>query len=293
MPAYDAQRFVAEAVSSVLASTFRDLELLLLDDGSSDGTIDQATRAAGADDRLRVISLPHGGVAAARNAGLAHARGELVANLDADDVMDRERLARQVAFLDAHPECVAVGSRVLAIDTAGRPIRVLIRHFTHEEIDDAHLNGLAGSLGNPAATFRREAALRAGGYSSELRATGEDHDFWLRMAEIGRLANLPEVLTLYRVHDANTSIARTDREQRTAVTLNTLARAFARRGITGREPVKQQGAPVTGAERMCDAALLRHFSGDRVGALVRGVASFAMRPTAPATRSALATILRG
>jgi glycosyltransferase involved in cell wall biosynthesis len=240
-----------------------------------------------------VFALAHGGVAAVRNAGLQHARGELVANLDADDVMRPERLARQVAFLDAHPECVAVGSRVLAIDSAGRPMRLLIRHFTHEEIDGAHLNGLAGSLGNPTAMFRLAAAQRVGGYSMELRATGEDHDFWLRMAEIGRLANLPEVLTLYRVHDANTSIAKTNREQRVAVTMDTLQRAFARRGISDRVPVKQQGVPLTGAERMCDAALLCHFSGDRVGAFVRGMASFAMRPASPVTRSALATILRG
>src|SRR5829696_8441401 len=87
MPAYGAEKFVAEAVSSVLASRYRDLELLLLDDGSSDATVAEATRAAAGDERLRVIALPHGGVAAARNAGLAHARGELIANLDADDTM--------------------------------------------------------------------------------------------------------------------------------------------------------------------------------------------------------------
>jgi glycosyltransferase involved in cell wall biosynthesis len=293
MPAYNAERFVAEAVSSVLASRFADLELLLLDDGSTDGTVAAATRAAGGDARLRVIALAHGGVAAARNAGLAHARAELIANLDADDVMLPGRLERQVAYLDAHPACVAVGSRVLAVDAAGRPTRVLIRHFTHEEIDGAHLKGLAGSLGNPAATFRKSAAMKAGGYTTDLRSTGEDHDFWLRMAEVGRLANLPEVLTRYRVHDANVSIAGTDRDQRLAVTLDTLARAFARRGMTGRAPAKHQGVPLSGVERLCDAALLRHFAGDRAGALVRGMAAFALRPTAPATRGALTTILRG
>ena len=292
MPAYNAERFVAEAVTSVLASRYRDLELLLVDDGSTDGTVSEAIRAAAGDDRLRVIPVPHGGVAAARNAGLTHARGELIANLDADDAMFPERLERQVAFLDAHPECVAVGSRVLAIDANGRPIRVLIRHFTHEEIDAAHLNGLCGSLGNPTATFRKAAALRAGAYSSELHAVGEDHDFWLRMAEVGRLANLSDVLTRYRVHDANVSIAGTDREQQLAITMDTLTRAFARRGIADRVPAKQKAASLSAGERMGDAALLRHFTGDRTGALLRGVVAFAMSPTAAATRGALRAILR-
>lgn len=291
MPAYDAERFIGEAVSSVLASRFRALELIVADGGSRDGTVDEALRAARGDERVKILRLAHGGVATARNAALESAEGALIANLDADDMMFPERLERQVAFLDAHPEYVAVGSRVLAIDAEGRPKGILIRHFTHEAIDAAHLNGLGGSLGNPAATFRKAAAVQVGGYLPQLRSSGEDHDFWLRMAEVGRLANLTDVLTRYRVHDANTSIAGTDREQRLSVTLDTLARAFARRGIVDRVPAKHTPTPVTAAEQLCDDALLYHFAGDRLGALKRWVAAFAMGPTTPGTWSALRAIL--
>lgn len=292
MPAFNAERFVAEAVESVLASDFIDLELLLLDDGSTDATVERAERAAGGDPRLHVCRLGHGGVAAARNAALRVARGALVANLDADDVMLPDRLSRQVAYLDAHPECVAVGCRVLMVDTDGRPLRVLIRDFTHEEIDAAHLDGRGGALGNPAAMFRADAARRIGGYRDDLQRTGEDLDFWLRLAEVGRLANLPDVLVRYRVHDRNASIDPSDRERRRAVTIDTVARAYVRRGITDRVPEKQAPRPMSRAERWRDAGLLLHFQGRQGRALPWLLLAAGAKPRCPAARSALATAIR-
>jgi len=291
MPVYNGERYVGEAVRSVLASRFTDFELLVVDDGSTDASVDEARRAAGGDPRVRILSVPHGGVAAARNAALHAARGELIANLDADDVMFPERLERQVAFLDRHPDHVAVGARVLVVDALGRPERVIVRFFTHEEIDAAHLSGFGGALGNPAAMFRREAALAAGGFPPTGQATGEDHDFWLRLAEVGRLANLPDVLIRYRVHGANASVGKGSAERRLAVTLDNLRRAYQRRGITDREPAKAPAPPLRAAERWCDRALYRHFVGDRVGAFWRVVVALALNPAAPASRSAAKCIL--
>src|SRR4051812_32841029 len=102
MPVYNGERFIAESVRSVLASDLTDLELLVLDDGSTDGSVAAANAAAAGDPRVRIVTLPHGGVAAARNTGLHEARAPLIANLDADDVMFPHRLSRQLAFLDAH-----------------------------------------------------------------------------------------------------------------------------------------------------------------------------------------------
>ena len=292
MPVFDGERFIAEAVRSVLASRFQDLELVILDDGSTDRSVAEAERAADGDSRVRILRLERGGVAAARNVGLRQARGDLVANLDADDVMLPERLVRQVAYLDAHPECVAVGSRVLAVDAEGQPLRVLVRHFTHEEIDGAHLDGLGGALGNPAATFRTEAARGIGGYRADLNRTGEDHDFWLRLAEVGRLANLPDVLVRYRMHDTNASLDVADRERRQRVTLDTLARAFERRGIRDRTPEKRPAPPLRRAERWRDGALVSHFRNERAKAIGLAVGALALDPVSPATRHAFATVLR-
>ena len=292
MPVYNGERFIAESVRSVLASELADLELLVLDDGSTDGSVTAVHEAAAGDARVRVISLPHGGVAAARNAGLREARAPLIANLDADDVMLPHRLPKQVAFLDAHPGYVAVGSRALVIDARGVPKRVGVRLFTHEEIDRAHMEGRGGAVWNPTMTFRKDVALRVGGYLDGLHTTGEDHDLWLRMAEVGKLANLPDVLIRYRIHDRNVSLSAADRERRLAVTLETLGRAFARRGITDRVPAKL-AAPAPGlAERLRDAALLRFFTVNRGRAMLLALPACVIQPTSPATWAAARAILR-
>jgi glycosyltransferase involved in cell wall biosynthesis len=291
MPVFNGERYIAEAVSSVLASHFRDFELLVLDDGSTDRSIAEATRAAAGDARVRVIALPHGGVATTRNAGLAAAAGDLIANLDADDAMFPDRLTRQAAYLERHPDCVAVGSRALVVDATGKPLRIGVRLFSHEEIDDAHLEGRGGAIWNSTAAFRKASAVSVGGYEAGLHTTGEDHDLWLRMAETGRLANLPEVLVRYRIHDANASIGPGKAEQRLPVTLGTLGRAFSRRGITNRKPAKLKAPPPAAWERRCDAALLRYYSGDRRGAIVPALLAWLSHPAHSATRSAVRTIL--
>ena len=294
MPVFNGERFIAEAVESVLASHFTDLELLILiDGGTRDGSAAEATRAAAGDPRVRVIEHPHVVPSVARNIGLHEARGELIANLDCDDAMFPERLGRQVAYLDSHPDCVGVGSRALIVDIENRPVGVAVRAFTHEEIDSAHLDGRGGTIMNPTAVFRRQTALAIGGYSADLLTTGEDFDLWLRLAEVGRLANMPEVLTRYRTHDKNASVGAAGRERRKVVTIEILTRTFARRGITDREPAKLKGPPARAWERWSDRALLRYFMGDRIGAGVAALVGVTLNPTAPAARAALSTVLSG
>lgn len=294
MPVFNAERFIAEAVESVLASHYENFELLvLIDGGTTDGSAAEAARAAAGDPRVRLIEHEHVTPAVARNIGLREARGDLIANLDADDAMFPARLGRQVAYLDAHPECVAVGSRALIVDGQGRPTGIGVRAFTHEDIDHAHMEGRGGTIMNPTATFRRQAAGSIGGYSADLLTTGEDFDLWLRLAEVGRLANLPDVLIRYRTHDKNASLGDEGRERRKVVTLHILTRAFARRGITGRQPAKLKGPAAAAWERWTDRALLRYFSGNRLGAVAAALTAFTMNPGSPMTRAALGTVMSG
>jgi glycosyltransferase involved in cell wall biosynthesis len=286
MPVYNGERFIARAIQSALASTFKDFELLVIDDGSTDGSVAEAHRAAAGDDRMRVITVPHGGVAAARNAGLHSARGEFLANLDSDDEMLPHRLARQFAYLGAHPECVVVSCRSVVIDSDGKPIGIVGRYFTHEDIDASLLDGNGGALGNDSAMFRVDALRAIGGYEQHLNATGEDHDISLRLAEHGRVACLPDVLNRYRVHQSNVSLGAGSSERRLPVTLETLRRAFERRGLTTRVPEKRPSPPMSRSERLRDAALVDHFRGNRAGAAWRAMAAVALRPTDPAALSA-------
>ena len=291
MPVYNGARFIFDGVRSALNSSYRDLELLVVDDGSTDDSIIVATRAAAGDPRLRVVRGAHQGVAAARNIALREARGTYIANLDSDDVTFPQRFARQVAYLDRHPRCVALGVRTIIADGHDRALRVTQRYFAHTHIDASLLDGNGGAIGNDGAMFRREVALRIGGYEEHLTRTGEDHDFWLRLAEVGELACLPEVLIWYRLHDTNVSGGSDHQERRLPVTLANLERAFTRRGMTDRAPAKRLSPPLSAAELRRDAALLRHFSGQRWRALALALVAMVLNPADAATRAAVTTIL--
>ena len=116
LPVHNCERYVAEAIESILAQTFTDFEFLIVDDGSTDGTLPILNRFAARDSRIRVISRPNTGIVGALNEMLGLARADLVARMDADDVALPVRFERQVRYLDEHPECVMVGSRVTIID---------------------------------------------------------------------------------------------------------------------------------------------------------------------------------
>ena len=190
MPVYNAELYVAEAVESVLAQTFTDFELITIDDGSTDRSSRILEGYAGLDSRIRLVSRPNTGIVGALNEGASMARGEIIARMDADDVSLPERFAKQFEYLLAHPDCDAAGSRVLLIDPEGAPICEINEERSHEEIDRAHMSRRTGAITHPAAMMRSEALHAVGGYRQEC-LWAEDFDLFLRMAEIGRLANLP------------------------------------------------------------------------------------------------------
>jgi GT2 family glycosyltransferase len=228
LPVRDAERYVGEALESILAQTFSDFELLVYDDGSSDDSAEILERAAGRDLRVQLFrEEPHGYEFWLRQ-GIQDARGELVARMDADDVAHPERFERQVAFLDAHPECVAVGSDALLIDPDGRPIRRLGVRSEHEGIDAELLCGRGDALLHPSAMLRRADVLAVGSYRPEYPAA-EDLDLFLRLAERGRLANLPEALLEYRQHPAKVSSCRRGEQRRSQDAA--LREAYRRRGL--------------------------------------------------------------
>ena len=200
MPIYNAERYVAGAISSILAQTFRDFEFIIVDDGSTDQSLEIVRRFARSDSRIRVLSRPNTGIVGALNDGLSLARGELIARMDADDVAYPQRLQRQVAYLSDHPECVAVGALVRCIDSDGQPANIYFNlPLDHAGIDSGWLmRGIGGAISHPTALLRMTALERIGGYRDVLAA--EDADLFIRLAEVGRLANVPEILLDYRVH---------------------------------------------------------------------------------------------
>jgi len=229
MPVYDAERFLAEAVESVLQQTYTDFELVAINDGSNDGSLDMLKTYADRDPRVKIISRPNTGIVGALNDGLAAATGEFVARMDADDVALPDRFARQVDYLRADPEVVAVGCGCLLTDVDGDPFHVWGRLETHEEIEAKLLCGIASAIVHASIMTRRKSLQAIGGYRDDV-GVSEDLDLFLRLAEIGRLANIPEVLMMVRRYDDSLS-GQLSTSHRTTSRNKILAEARRRRGL--------------------------------------------------------------
>lgn len=229
MPVYNAARFVAQTVDTILEQTFRDFEFLVINDGSTDNSLEILQDYARQDERIRLFSRPNTGYVVALNEGLGLARGQFVARIDADDLADPRRLELQVARMRAEPQLVALGSNALAIDEDGFMIGEYSVPLTHEEIEAAHLVG-SSSIHHPAVMLRPEAVKRVGGYRKELMPC-EDFDLWLRLAEVGRLANLPEKLLTKRLFVG--SAVATNLAKQEKLVKQIVAETWQRRGLAG------------------------------------------------------------
>jgi len=228
IPAYNAERYLLEAVSSTLCQSYDDFECLIVDDGSIDRTPALLEELAQRDARIKPIRIPHGGIVEALNAGLCEARGDLIARMDADDICMPDRFQKQIQYLDAHPECVAVGSGVILVDPFNAEIQQVSVSEDHGRIDADLLRGHGTAIFHPAAMIRKSALLAVGGYRPEFQWS-EDIDVFLRLAEKGKLANLPEPLVRIRQHFSSVSKNKIDLQRRRRTRL--LGEAYRRRGL--------------------------------------------------------------
>lgn len=226
MPAYNAGKYIAEAIESVLRQSFTAFELLIVDDGSSDGTVDVIRSFS--DERIVVLSQSHGGVSKALNTGLQKARGKYVARFDSDDLCYEHRLQRQFSFLETHPEYVVVGSDADYMLENGEHLF----HFnciahSHEEIS-AKLYFYCPFI-HSGVMYRRDDVLKAGGYSLHAH-NFEDYYLWVQLARCGKFCNLPEPLIRVRFNPASVTIderwrgARFRKLKRNAIHMGSISR---------------------------------------------------------------------
>lgn len=230
MPVYNRKEYVRAAVESVLGQTYGEFEFVIVNDGSTDGAGEILREYAAADERIVLLEQENQGYTRALNRGLGVARGEYIARMDSDDVCLPERLEMQVKHLDEHPEVAAVGGDGWAVDEDGALLYPMPTEKQHEEIDAIMAGQRLGSLRpliHPAVTMRRSAVESIGGYRPEFEPA-EDRDLFLRLAEVGRLANVDAVVLHYRVHTASASIGRAERQHANA--LRAMHEAYGRRG---------------------------------------------------------------
>jgi glycosyltransferase involved in cell wall biosynthesis len=198
IPCRNQARYLPTAVHSVRSQSYGGVECIVVDDGSTDNTSSVAATLG-----VRLLRQRHGGVSAARNAGLAAAHTDLIAFLDADDELLPEAVGAEVAALESHPKAAAVVGRCLSMDVEGRPLP-----SRHNVVDAANLyeqwlqRNFVWTPG--AAMFRRLAMQEIGGFPVDL-GPAADYAVYLRLARFDRVVFMPIELVRYRQHDASMS----------------------------------------------------------------------------------------
>lgn len=196
-PVYNMAAYVREAVESVLCQDYSRLEFIVMDGGSTDGTLDILDQYKG---RLRYYSSPDGGAADAINRGFALANGSVLAWLNADDTYLPGAVGAAVQRLVAQPDALAVSGQGYWVSRSSRQLAP----YPSEQPDLARLQ-VDCCICQPACFFRREAYLEVGGLDSTL-TSAFDYDLWIRMLKVGRFEYLPRFLANSRMHEANKTL---------------------------------------------------------------------------------------
>ena len=208
LPVYNAERYILSSVKSVLAQTYANFELIVVNDCSTDGTLH--VLSAIRDVRLRILdNAVNLGVVGSLNHAMAHARGRYIARIDADDLCTPTRFAKQKAFLDRNEAAVLVGTEMSVL--SGGHVRFSRALADPDPLVLRWIFHITNPVGHPSIMFRAEAVQRLGSYLDERLKYAEDFDFSHRLLRLGKLHVLPEFLNIYRQHESNlTKLHRTE-----------------------------------------------------------------------------------
>ena len=212
MTVYNGEAFLQESIDSVLAQTYSNWELIVVDDGSTDATAE--ILASFTDPRIRVIRQENSGLGVAANRGIRKARGQWVARIDDDDVWEREKLERQIAFLKKHPEYVLLGSSASVINHRGEELYAMNMPQSDQKIRQILLQ--YNPFMHSSVLFDKDLFSKIGGYYEPMNKYFIDYLLFYQLSEVGKVANLPEKLLRYRI--STTSIGHSFGAEPQAVT---------------------------------------------------------------------------
>lgn len=206
MPVYNGFSFVAEAIESVLNQTYKNLEFVIVNDGSTDNTLRVIKHFKDLYPRkIKVISyIKNQGESAAANIGFAASKGEFIARMDADDICHQERIEKQVDFMLFHPEIIVLGSQALVIDKNGK--RVGRKTFPQDHKTIYRHYGFYHPMMHPSCMFRRSLLSHKDHLWENNHEPNDDYYTLFGLLRFGKFANLPDELVAYRVHDKNKSL---------------------------------------------------------------------------------------
>lgn len=206
MPVYNGEKFLGEAIESILAQTLRDFEFIIVNDGSTDGTSTILASYQQRDSRIRLYHQENRGLIITLNRGLDLARGKYIARMDADDICLPERLATQVAYLDSHPRVGLVSANCYLVDSTGKiSSRPLLQHPLNSVQVEWELYW-GNPIVHPLVMYRATSVRAYGGYPGGYKYYAEDYALWLRMIADTEVAVLDQPLLYLRKHGQNATL---------------------------------------------------------------------------------------
>ena len=289
IPMYNAEAFISSTLNSILQEKTVDLEVIVVDDGSTDKSLNQVLAIN--DHRIRVVDGPCQGISTALNAGLAAAKSDIIMRCDADDHYPPGRIATQVNWLHQHPEYDAVCGGFSTIDLSGRLIAQFDIYSNPREITDELRSGVTPTHFCTYAV--RTKALRAIGGCRQYFKTAEDIDLQLRIGEISRVCYLPEIWYNYRLHDASITHIQSnvEREFFSLIAIEFQQQRFLQgsddlqRGCPPALPQSTEGKAMKTGEHIQKLLIHRawqeHQSGHKWQALTTAIRAVMSRPKAP------------
>lgn len=216
MPVFNQEvHYLRTAIESILNQSYSDFEFIIIDDGSNDAVVAILAEFSKRDQRIRVFrNEVNSGIIISLNRGISHAKGEFIARMDSDDISLRNRLERQLQFLEEHPDHVLIGTNAVTIDEGGKETGKLIFPQTHHSIFHSIL--LRNPILHPTWFLRRSLFEEVGRYDENALRI-EDYEFLLRIAPRQKIANLPEPLLCYRFNHSGISFKKNKLQEKQAL----------------------------------------------------------------------------
>lgn len=245
LPVYNGGKYLANAIGSIVDQSFEDWELICVNDGSTDQSSLVLDWFARMDARIQVVHQENRGIVGALNRGCELAQSDLICRMDADDLAMPNRMEHQVDFMQKNSNHVAVGGAILSIDSDSEPLALQVNALDHETIVQRLLRRETG-LFHPTTMIRTVAFRKVGGYRLKYQWI-EDHDLWLRLSQVGTLANTSELVLCYRQHAASVCWQRLNRQRELMTELIREAHSLRNLLSTGNElttpPLRSNAGP--------------------------------------------------
>jgi len=207
MPVYNGEKFIGEAIKSVLNQKFKDYEYLIVEDKSTDQSLDIIREYKNKDSRITIIrNKSNLGIQKTLNKGIRLSQGEYIARIDCDDVWSsKNKLGKQVKFLEQNPNYGVVGTNIVSIDNSGKELNRIRYKEADSEIRKNLL--LASQMAHPSVLIRKKALDEVGCYREDKKYKhAEDYELWLRIGTRYKLANLPDFFLKYRINPSGVSL---------------------------------------------------------------------------------------